>query len=178
MRSGGLVLPGETAGASRGAYGQALEHIEAAEAGFLRIAAVLHLAGRQGAQSKSEDLLRVTDEIAGLAGAYSISKSHGNLISDTYDRELQDSRQEMLKAERDRTKADTQGEAVVPALYRYRHGNVLFMLRRLAEAEAEYRGAVDKDPDFREAYNNLINLMFMGGAAGRGPRGPGPGGGS
>lgn len=147
----------------QGEYGRALEHIEAAEAGFLRIGAALRLAGRQGVQSQSEDLLRVTDEIADLAGAYSIAKSHGNFTSDAYDRELQDSRQEMLKAQRDQTKGDAQGEAVIPALYRYWHGNVLFMLKRPAEAESQYRQAIRTDPDFRETYNNLINLLYAGG---------------
>jgi len=54
----------------------------------------------------------------------------------------------------------------VPALYRFWHGNVLFMLKRPAEAETQYRQAIRTDPDFGETYNNLINLLFIGGRAG------------
>jgi tetratricopeptide (TPR) repeat protein len=147
----------------RAEYGAALEHLQAAEAGFIRIAGALRLAGRQGAQSQSEDMLRVIDEIADLAGSWAAARGHGNGTADIYDRALQDSRQEMLKAEGERSKSDAQGGPAIPALYRYWHGNVLFMLKRPAEAEAQYRQAIGTDPDFRDAYNNLINLLYVDG---------------
>jgi tetratricopeptide (TPR) repeat protein len=148
----------------RGEFGPALEHILAAEAGYLKIAKELSLAGRKAGQSQSEDMLRVTEEIADLAGAYAASKSHGNGMSEVYERALVDSRQEMLKAEGDRSKSEKQEDAAtVPALYRYWHGNVLFRLKRVPEAEAQYRQAIGTDPDFGETYNNLINLLYMDG---------------
>lgn len=36
-------------------------------------------------------------------------------------------------------------------------------LKEGSAAEARYRKALAKDPDLREAYNNLANLLFMGG---------------
>jgi tetratricopeptide (TPR) repeat protein len=148
----------------RGELGAALEHIEAAEAGYLKLAKELALAGRKAGEGQSEDLLRVTEEIADLAGAYAASKSHGNGMSDVYERALVDSRQEMLKAEGDRGKSAKQGDsATIPALYRFWHGNVLFRLERLDAAEAQYRQAIATDPDFGETYNNLINLLYMDG---------------
>jgi len=37
------------------------------------------------------------------------------------------------------------------------------MLKERPAAEAQYRRALAKDPDLGEAYNNLINLLFMDG---------------
>jgi tetratricopeptide (TPR) repeat protein len=147
----------------RGDYSKALENIQAAEAGYLGIAKALFILGRENAQKRPEDVTRLTDELADLAGAYAASKSHGNGLADKYDQALQDARQEMIKEEEERNRSSPNGDAVaIPALYRYWHGNVLFMLKRPAEAEAQYRQAIAKDPDFRETYNNLVNLLFIG----------------
>ena len=148
----------------RGELEPALDHIVAAETGYLKLGQELAVAGRQAGQGQSEQMLQVTEEIADLAGAYAASKSHGNGMSDIYERALVDSRQELLKAEGDRSKSDQQGAVVVvPALYRFWHGNVLFRLKRLDEAEAQYKLAIRTDPDFGETYNNLINLLYMDG---------------
>ncbi|MCX6571288.1 MAG: tetratricopeptide repeat protein [Candidatus Aminicenantes bacterium] len=148
----------------RGEFSRALEHLQAAEAGYLMIAEALFLVGRQNLQRQSEDVIRLTDELADLAAAYAASKSHGSGLAEKYDQALQDSRQEMTRAEEARGRPDSNREAsAIPALYRYWHGNILFMLKRPAEAETEYRQAIAKDPDFRETYNNLINLLFIGG---------------
>jgi tetratricopeptide (TPR) repeat protein len=70
----------------------------------------------------------------------------------------------MIKEQEARAKPDPAKDlGPVPAPYRYLHGNVLFMLKRTAEAEEEYRQAIRKDPDFGETYNNLINLLYAGG---------------
>jgi pentatricopeptide repeat protein len=148
----------------RGEYGKALENIQAAEAGYLVISRALFLLGRENAQKRPEDVTRLMDELADLAGAYAVSRSHGNGLADKYDQAFQDARHEMIKDEEERNRSSSSGDAVaIPALYRYWHGNVLFMLKQVREAEAQYRQAIAKDPDFRETYNNLINLLFMGG---------------
>jgi tetratricopeptide (TPR) repeat protein len=148
----------------KGAYDVALTHIRAAEEGYLRMTAALLVLERDKQQRKSEDMIRLNDEVADLAAADAAVKSRGSCLPDKFNSALQDSKRELTRAEEERNKTGASRDVSgIPALYRYWHGNVLFMLRRLAEAEAEYRGAVEKDPDFREAYNNLINLMFMGG---------------
>lgn len=53
--------------------------------------------------------------------------------------------------------------ADIPAEYHFVHGNVLFKLRRLAEARDFYQAAVKTDPHHVNAYNNLINLLYVGG---------------
>ncbi len=148
----------------QGDYGGALESIRAAEAGYLKIARALVLLRQEDSQQQPADVTRLTDELADLAGAYAASKSHGNGLADKYDQALQNSRQEMIKEEKERNRPGSTSDAgTVPALYRYWHGNVLFMLKRPEEAEAEYREALSADPDFSETYNNLINLLFTAG---------------
>jgi len=148
----------------RGEYGPALEHLQTAEAGYLRIAGALFVAGRQSLQRQSEVMTRMTDELADLVAVYAESKSHGSGVAQQYELALQESRQDMTSAEKARAQSDSGRDAsAVPALYLYWHGNILFMLKRPVEAEAEYRKAIAKDPDFRDTYNNLINLLYMGG---------------
>jgi pentatricopeptide repeat protein len=109
-------------------------------------------------------MVRVTDEIEALAGAYAASKSHGSGMGEKYDQALLDAKQDLAKAEGERNKAAVQNDSAgIPALYRYWHGNIFFMLGKPAEAEAQYRQAIGTDPDFRETYNNLINLLYAGG---------------
>lgn len=148
----------------KGDFSQAIAHIQAAEAGYLRIAGAIHAVGRLGARQQTEAMSQVTEEIADLAGAYLITRSHGSGLSEKYEQELMDSRQEQLNAEEARDKAESQrGGIKVPALYLFWHGNFLFKLDRLDEAEAQYRRALAADPDFGETYNNLINLLFTAG---------------
>ncbi len=51
----------------------------------------------------------------------------------------------------------------LPAEYHFVHGNVLFKLKRPAEAEAMYRAAIAADPRHANAWNNLISLRFAAG---------------
>jgi tetratricopeptide (TPR) repeat protein len=148
----------------KGEYAGALAHIRAAEEGYLRLAGAFLVLEKDKQQRRSEDMVRLSDEIADLAAADAAVKSRGSCLPDKFNSALQDSRRELTRAEEERNKTDADKDVSgIPALYRYWHGNALFMLRRLAEAEAEYRRAVAKDPDFREAYNNLVNLLFMAG---------------
>jgi pentatricopeptide repeat protein len=49
----------------------------------------------------------------------------------------------------------------VPAEYDYFTGNCQFKLKRYEEAAASYREAVASDPAHANAYNNLINILYM-----------------
>ncbi len=148
----------------RGEYGNALEHLRSAEEGYITISRLLLVLEGQKRQKQSEDIDRMTGEIADLAAAAAAVKGRGSCMPNRYDIALQDSKQVLTREEEERNRTDPDKDvAGIPALYRYWHGNVLFMLKRPAEAEAQYRQAIAKDPDFRETYNNLINLLFIGG---------------
>jgi hydroxyacylglutathione hydrolase len=50
----------------------------------------------------------------------------------------------------------------VPAEFFYIHGNILFKLKRYAEARDRYLDAINTNPQHEKAYNNLAALYFMG----------------
>lgn len=49
----------------------------------------------------------------------------------------------------------------IPAEFHSLHGNLLFKLRRLDEAEAQYLEALAREPAHERCLNNLINLYFV-----------------
>ncbi len=51
----------------------------------------------------------------------------------------------------------------VPAEYHYTHGNILFKMKRLNEAQAFYQAAIQAEPKHANAYNNLINIFYVQG---------------
>lgn len=51
----------------------------------------------------------------------------------------------------------------VPALYSFLDGNILLRLDRLAEAAVKYEEALEVDPDFGAAANNLASLYYAEG---------------
>ena len=148
----------------KGDFDRAVDHIQAAEAGYLRIAEAIHALGREGARQQTEAMSRMTEELSDLSGAYLITRSHGSGMSEKIEQQLMDSRQEQLQSEEARDKSESgRGVIRVPALYLFWHGNVLFKLGRTDEAEARYREAVASEPGFGEAYNNLIGLLYTEG---------------
>jgi tetratricopeptide (TPR) repeat protein len=148
----------------KGDYGGALEHVRAAEEGYLRMAKAVTNLEQQKLKNKSEAMDVLSEELDDIAAADDAVKNRGSCTPDRFAQALQDSKEEMIKEQEARAKADPARDlGPVPAPYRYLHGNVLFMLKRTAEAEAEYRQAILKDPGFGETYNNLINLLYAGG---------------
>ncbi|MBN2399908.1 MAG: tetratricopeptide repeat protein [Candidatus Aminicenantes bacterium] len=51
----------------------------------------------------------------------------------------------------------------IPAEYHYTHGNILFKMKRLNEAQGLYQAAIQADPKHANAYNNLINIFYIQG---------------
>lgn len=55
----------------------------------------------------------------------------------------------------------------MPAEYHFVHGNILFKMKRLSEAQGFYLAAVQADPRHANAFNNLISIhLTCGDAAG------------
>lgn len=148
----------------RGEYAPALDHIMGAEAGYLKMAGALSELERQKLRKRSENMLRLSDEIADLEASAETVKNRGSCLPDKYDQALQDTKQDLTKEEEERNRSSAMAkDGGLPAVYSFWHGNILFRLKEGPAAEAQYRKALAKDPDLREAYNNLVNLLFMGG---------------
>jgi tetratricopeptide (TPR) repeat protein len=148
----------------RGDYEGSLGHILAAESGAVEMTQVLSVLEQRRRRVQAEEMERLTGEVTDLAASAATVKSRGSCLPDKYDAALRDTQKELISEEEERNKPGAAAEAPgVPALYRFWHGNILFVLKRTAEAEAQYRLAIRSDPDFGETYNNLINLLFVSG---------------
>ncbi len=146
----------------KGDYARALDEIGAAEDGSAKLARAITVLEQRKLKAQSDDMVRLSDEIADLAASAATVKGRGSCLPDKYDAALQDSKQDLISEEEKRNSSRPAASGI-PALYRFWHGNVLFVLKRPIEAEAAYRLAIQADPDFAETYNNLINLLFVGG---------------
>jgi tetratricopeptide (TPR) repeat protein len=53
--------------------------------------------------------------------------------------------------------------AALPAEYSFVHGNILLRMNRLIDAEPQYLRAVEINPKYGEAFNNLASLYYQAG---------------
>jgi len=148
----------------RGEYRRALDEIGSAEGGSAKMARAISVLEQRKRKAQANELERLSSEIADLAASAATVKGRGACLPDKYDAALQGTEHELVSEEEARNSSgQDQWAAGVPALYRFWHGNILFMLKRTAEAETQYRQAIWTEPDFGETYNNLINLLFIAG---------------
>lgn len=144
----------------RGEFENALEHVQAAEAGYLELTEAVKLAQLRKMKQRADNVAGLIDEVDEAMRAEYEAKSRGSCQVPAYSKIVQDAKDDLIE-EQGRSETD-EGEQIspIPASYHYFHGNALFRLDRLPEAEAEYRLAVKTDPRHAEAYNNLINILF------------------
>jgi pentatricopeptide repeat protein len=53
--------------------------------------------------------------------------------------------------------------AALPAEYSFVHGNILLRMNRLVDAEPQYLRAIEANPEYGEAFNNLASLYYQAG---------------
>ncbi len=145
----------------RGEYPGALEHIRAAEDGYLKLTEAIAVVEQKRKKAQTDSVANLIDDVQDYASADSATKNRGSCQPDRYSKALEDAKNKLVKEGRWNEKDPAQMMTQVPADYHYLHGNCLFRLKRLPEAEAEYRLAVRINPAFGDAYNNLINILFM-----------------
>jgi pentatricopeptide repeat protein len=145
----------------RGEFEKALEHIRAAEEGYLKLTEAVAAVEQQKIKKQTEKMASLVDDVRDYTAADEAAKSRGSCQPDRYSKDLQDAKDKLAKEGRLTETDPSQYVSPIPANYHYSHGNDLFRLKRQPEAEAEYRLAIQKDPGYGEAYNNLINLLFM-----------------
>ncbi len=136
-------------------YDAALGHIADAETGFQRFRAVM---------ANQEQILRkVRDgkqqEMTDFTNAL-FQRAASACNPDFWKRESR-ALETQASAERNQNTDVKEDLLQVPAEYSYLHGNILFRLQRLSEAEAFYIHAIDANPQHAASYNNLINLHFV-----------------
>jgi tetratricopeptide (TPR) repeat protein len=147
----------------RGQFDEALEHIVAAEDGYLKLARAVSLLSQENQAKRLDNLAGLVDDAQESAAAEQAAKNRASCGVNIYIKAARDAK-DRLSDEKKPTEIDGALENLrVPADYHYIHGNCLFRLKRLPEAEAEYRLAVKIDPGHGGACNNLINLLFIEG---------------
>jgi tetratricopeptide (TPR) repeat protein len=137
-------------------YSRALTHMISAENGYLRFMTAVDAARKAKFNKDLDESLALAELIPELKEAYDQFSCMGsvNLAAQmTAEQKLNVTKQDQSE----KLRANPGG---IPAEYLYFHGNCLFRLKRYPEAEAEYRAALEADDTHRNAYNNLINLLY------------------
>jgi len=145
----------------RDAFEKALEHIRAAEEGYLKMTAAASILQQQKMREQLDSVGSLIDNAREAAAADDAANRRGSCQVERYGKAAQDAKNKLSKEERLDEMGRDKEISPIPAHYFYFHGNCLFRLKRLPEAEAQYLLAIKADPRYGEAYNNLINLLFM-----------------
>lgn len=145
----------------RGAFDQALEQALAAQKGFRLWAEAVKTVEQRRLEAQAEKRAGLLDDVMGSAAADAAAEARASCQVAQYDKAARDAKDKLNDEGGFDPKKPGGSAPALPASYHYFEGNCLFRLKRLAEAEAAYRRALEADPDFGETYNNLINLLFM-----------------
>jgi len=145
----------------RGDFSGALEHVRAAEEGYLKLTEAMAVLEQQRKKAQTDSVAGLIDDVQETASADAATKNRGSCQPDRFSKALEDAKNKLIKEGRWNEKDPALMMTRIPADYHYLHGNCLFRLKRLQEAEAEYQLAVKINPAYGDAYNNLINILFM-----------------
>lgn len=145
----------------KGEFEKALEHIQAAKEGYLKFTEAVYLLGLQKTEKQMDNVVDLIDDVQGATAAEDAAKSRGSCQISRYGKGVQDAKEKLSNEEKLKDTDESRKILTIPANYHYFHGNCLFRLKRLPEAEADYLLVIKIDPRYSEAYNNLINLLFM-----------------
>jgi tetratricopeptide (TPR) repeat protein len=145
----------------RGEFEKALEHIQAAEEGYLKMTEAAAVLEQEKMKEKMDSVGILIDDAREAAAAEDAANKRGSCAVERYGKAAQDAKDKLSKEERLDETGRGKEISPIPPNYLYFHGNCLFRLKRLPEAEAQYLQAIKADPRCGEAYNNLINLLFM-----------------
>ncbi len=141
----------------QGHFFEALEHIKEAEADFVFL--VEWLSRFQEGQSNSQKAERMMlrsalQELEASFEQYDCTRGISQAISAT---------QKEINRFDSRDISSANKRAAVPAEYAYLHGNILFKLKKYDLARDRYLAAVNINPRHADAYNNLVNLLYLAG---------------
>lgn len=141
----------------RGEFERALEHALAAKSGFLHLQEIGKRLKQQKLEKQLDDKLdlaeRLEDWNAALAQTVCQKAVYQGASMATEDK--------LNKASNYSDSIASNVDRQVPAEYDYFHGNCLFRLKRYPEAEAQYKAAIGVEPRHANAYNNLVNLLYV-----------------
>ncbi len=132
----------------QGRHASALEEVERAKAGFASVRGLYESSYQEYFTRLREQRDQLAERIADLVstGSSPILVNEASNRLKAIDLQLRDWR--------------PNAGLELPAEYHFIHGNILFKLKRPAEAESMYRAAIAADPRHANAWNNLISIRF------------------
>jgi len=139
-----------------GDFTKALDHMAAAENGYVRFAAVLEEARISQMMRDVEKEQALSDLIPALEKALEQSVCK----PPTYMAAITDAKEKLDETKNEKPDALRKGKQAVPAEYLYFHGNCLYRLKKFDEAESQYKDALAADPAHTNATNNLLSLLY------------------
>jgi pentatricopeptide repeat protein len=141
-----------------GDFEKGLASIQNAETHFSSVQRILFKQQLKLGDQYSSNKQELTQEIQVLQSQLSQAKSQEermDLQRQIIEKQAQSSTMEMHNKEQ--SLYESTG---MPADYSYIHGNLLFKMKRYQEALDQYLKAVQSDPKYGSAYNNIANLYF------------------
>lgn len=128
-----------------------------AESGYARLQNIIDRVRQKKFENKLDKRVDITEQLedwnAALQQTTCMKGIYQGIVLD---------KEGKLNAESKYSESDlAKVRARIPAEYAYFHGNCLFRLKKYAEAEEEYKVAIQIDPRHANACNNLINLLYM-----------------
>jgi len=146
-------------GYRKGDFNQALADIEKAESNYKLIGQFYTYTHELRLEQLRDDKMRLQSELASLQDQLSRARS------DEDRQKIQMAMnpiQSELAAVSTRLNEPLPDVMTTPADYYYIHGNILFKLQKFEEANGQYLEAIKTNPRHANAYNNLINLQYIG----------------
>lgn len=145
----------------KGKFDKALEHIILAESGFNHFAELALSSQQEKLKKNIEDKGQMTDTVGQLEKARDQAKERGSCQPEQYETAVQEGANKLANAGKFSEEVPSKLSIQIPAEYHFFHGNCLFRLKRIPEAEEQYQAAIKTDPLYANAYNNLINLYYI-----------------
>jgi len=148
----------------QGAYRRALDHMTKSETYFefaVKIRALLEQRRRLELMKMRDDQVKTLTELKEILARTSDAALRRMLALQVQEAEkIRDSLTERLLAPQSQSTR-------VPADYHSFHGDILYRLKKYAEAESEFRLAIQADPVGVDLYNRLAGVYFRTGRAGK-----------
>ncbi len=142
-------------------YDEALPAIERAETAWREFAGIAADAKSQQSDALLRQRRNLQDQINALQADYRQAATQQQ--RDQIQNYISTLQHQIDDIDRDQVSRAPTELATLPAEYSFVHGNILLRMNRLIDAEPQYLRAIEANPKYGEAFNNLASLYFQAG---------------
>ena len=142
-------------------FDQALPAVELAESTWSRFATLTADARADQVEAVLQKRRNLQDQITALEDDLRhVTSDDERRRVETY---IDTLRHQIDEIDRDRGSVSATELRAMPAEYFFVHGNILLRMNRLIDAEPQYLRAIEANPKYGEAFNNLASLYYQAG---------------